>query len=740
MRPNRLHFLCLLVATSLPHAGCSSKQDAPAGASDVPPPTTVSATVPDDRLAAFQAQKDALANAAPTREALLAKYPSPYVPATAIDPTTLANFATVQGASAVALTPAELGTLGKDGFVVSGGKRYPTFLHGYKTLYLADAPLYISADSILHAVHRSYDGILSDLESHALAPGLEGLLQSLRAQLGTGAASAVPAAEVDLDVYLAVALSLIHDQVEAPVRTGNSATVKQLFDLAKAAAGPGDVRLFGAARSEDFSQFKPRGHYVGVPALEKYFRAMMWLGRVDFRFLEPEEGTGKLLFRRRAVEAAFALDAITGPDDRARWTKIDGAIGAFVGEHDSMVLPQLASLRTDLGTTALGDLAGKSDDVIAHAILAGGYGAQRIASALIVNGGDSTYPLSSSFTLFGQRYTVDAHVFSNVVYDRAGHGKVKRMMPSTLDVGFAALGNDQAATLLVPELDTYGYAPDLDSMRILVSAHEPAYWEGSLYSQWLSALRTLSPKQALAGDGLPGVVRTEAWGRRLLATQLGSWAELRHDTLLYAKQSYTGGAGCTFPDAYVEPYPELFLRLAAFADLGTATVAALGAGPTTTQATAYFASLHGIAVTLADMATRERAGEPLTAEQLAFVNRAITLQAGCVETADGWYGDLFYNRDRAVERDPVIADVHTQPTDEAGNPVGKVLHVGTADARLMAVAVETCAGPRLYVGLASSYREVVTKDFQRLTDQDWATSTKSDLGPEVSWASDFVVP
>jgi hypothetical protein len=32
---------------------------------------------------------------------------------------------------------------------------------------------------------------------------------------------------------------------------------------------------------------------------------------------------------------------------------------------------------------------------------------------------------------------------------------------------------------------------------------------------------------------------------------------------------------------------------------------------------------------------------------------------------------------QSIEFDPTIADVHTQPTDAAGNPVGHVLHVGT---------------------------------------------------------------
>jgi hypothetical protein len=51
------------------------------------------------------------------------------------------------------------------------------------------------------------------------------------------------------------------------------------------------------------------------------------------------------------------------------------------------------------------------------ALIAGEFGEQRIASQVMrrTGGGAATLPLSLSFALFGQRYTVDSHVFSNLV-------------------------------------------------------------------------------------------------------------------------------------------------------------------------------------------------------------------------------------------------------------------------------------------------------------------------------------
>src|SRR4029079_18238446 len=131
-------------------------------------------------------------------------------------------------------------------------------------------------------------------------------------------------------------------------------------------------------------------------------------------------------------------------------------------------------------------LAALDDATIAQKIAAGGYGAQRIASHVMINGmGSGTLPLSAAFALFVQRYVVDSHVFSNVVYDRAGGGSIMRMMPNPLDVAFAALGNNQAARLLKPELDQYGYAPDLGGMRVTVDAHPAEFWTENLYNFWL---------------------------------------------------------------------------------------------------------------------------------------------------------------------------------------------------------------------------------------------------------------
>jgi hypothetical protein len=250
---------------------------------------------------------------------------------------------------------------------------------------------------------------------------------------------------------------------------------------------------------------------------------------------------------------------------------------------------------------------------------------------------------------------------------------------------------------------------------------------------WLGTLRTLSPGQN--SGALPAVARTEAWGRRLLNTQMASWAELRHDTILYVKQSYTAGAACEYPDAYVDPYPKFFEKLQTFAARGDELVSSLtvvnsGLGASVGD---YFGNLNQVAQLLKEMAENQQAGTPHTDQHLAFINQAVTFSDGCGEPTghEGWYAQLFFSPNDALEMDPVVADVHTQPTDEVGNPVGKVLHVGTGLPRMMVVTAENCSGARAYVGLVSTYLEKVTQDFERLDDEQWKTLVFNE--PDVPW-------
>ncbi len=81
--------------------------------------------------------------------------------------------------------------------------------------------------------------------------------------------------------------------------------------------------------------------------------------------------------------------------------------------------------------------------------------------------------------------------------------------------------------------------------------------------------------------------------------------------------------------------------------------------------------------------------------------------------------------------------MHTAPTDELGTPVGWVMHAATGYPVLMIMTVPQCAGSsNAYVGPISSWYSVVTENFQRKTDSEWAGDLEGNpaLAP---WTADF---
>jgi hypothetical protein len=197
----------------------------------------------------------------------------------------------------------------------------------------------------------------------------------------------------------------------------------------------------------------------------------------------------------------------------------------------------------------------------------------------------------------------------------------------------------------------------------------------------------------------------------------------------------------------VDPYPDLFRRLQQFAQEGSALAdlaTAAGQSVFASSISTYFDNLSSATGMLADMAAQELTGTQFTQAQMDFINQTVQVKTatmcGAVPTLEGWYAKLFFGSN-SLTYDPTIADVHTQYTDEAGNVVGRVLHVGAADPRLMIVTANTsCSGPSAYAGLAFSYHELVTENFQRLTDQDWRTMIATAPPADVPWLAPVLGP
>jgi hypothetical protein len=650
-----------------------------------------------------------------------------------VSPDGLTYFPGIQ--SRYSFTPYELSLLVDHGFVVADRLRFPSFANALLDIYTHDLPVFVSSDAILHAIHASYDVILMEAENQFLIPRLDSLLSALRAQLpALGAAYAPDTAMTpmihDLDVYLTVAYAMLKGSAVPcfPEDASTVSTLENFITLQQPVMYP----LFSStARFIDFSQFTVRGHYTQSAVLGRYFQSMMWLGKTELYLLGPANvnpGQKVSDVQRQTIDAALLVEALDRAAAFPRLEEIDAVIRMFVGESDNVTLPNMKSL---LQRGQIGSASQLLDSLLLAALQDTlknqPFAFQRINSQILASS-DPTKPDSvkpaSAVLLLGQRFVVDSYVTGDVVFDRIsyqGHA-VWRALPSPLDVLFA-LGNDAAGQLLVPELDTYHYGTNLASLRYLIDGYDASFWNSSLFNAWLEMIRACNPPADRSV--LPGFMTTASWWQEKMNTQLASWAELRHDNLLYAKQSYTVVASCSFPHGYVEPIPAFYDAVRAFAQLGMNRLVPLLSVQVPQNALSwYFSKLDAVADTLGSIARKELSATPLSSNENLFLQHMLYMgSGGCVPAPAGWYCNLYYETNGFYKMDYVVADVHTCPSDAMGNMVGWVLHVGTGPINMGVVTVTASDGcGAAYVGPVMSYGEHVTGDFLRLTDDQWSKS------------------
>lgn len=140
-------------------------------------------------------------------------------------------------------------------------------------IYSDDLPLYFSVDAMLDALHLSFDRVLMDLEVFVLSNVLEGMLDAMEDSLKErDALNASPDIVKSLDdaaVWLCVARSLLKGEKVSCQRDTDADTETYLTLIEN--ERPVETAIFGKLVAEDFSQFKPRGHYTKKESLKNTF-------------------------------------------------------------------------------------------------------------------------------------------------------------------------------------------------------------------------------------------------------------------------------------------------------------------------------------------------------------------------------------------------------------------------------------------------------------------------------------
>ncbi len=579
------------------------------------------------------------------------------------------------------LTGTEQKMLRTQGFVSVDHDQPYSFGSVYYAVYTNDLPVLVTTDSILHALHCTYDDILMELEQTYFTSALDEVLRAAHESLALrapvphnykklpGRRSVSHGRAKSSSGRRAPASANAHRGTDAwngalfvKSQLNQDQEVQEVLNLIQSLKLQDPLQqdfthIYGGMRSIDYSQFKPRGHYLKSVPLSRYFRAMMWLGRADtgWNVLPPDPQSGIVSDTPRELRDAVLLtDLLQSSGAINRLRQMSEILDFMVGESDNLTVFQLADLLRQQKIASPSDIASsRRVNQLQEALRKSDLGAQQIRSQVILSDPNDLYqvPPPSTFQVSGQRFAVDSFVLSKVVYDSIifNGQKVQRKMPAGADVMFA-LGNDTVLPLLKDEMVTFPYAANLKASQDFVGQFQQPFWRANLYNIWLDTLRTLDTDQS-SEKHCPQAIRTEAWQRKQLQTQLASWSELRHDNVLYTKQSYTAKNSCEYPTGYVEPYPETYAHIKYFAEEAARRIGAVDfrvVGPNYERVqqrqVEFFQQMAGILEKLETLSQKELAAEPFTEQDRAWLKKTIDKRGGGSgpPSYNGWYPQLFY--------------------------------------------------------------------------------------------------
>src|SRR5262249_36133132 len=207
-------------------------------------------------------------------------------------------------------------------------------------------PVYITADSIFHAVFASHQTVVERLERLRLSPMLAQALDQMHCALVAAAPDYPRKVVRDLDLYLLVARRLIGNGDE-PQSVFADATVEaeagELVGNALNASELERVTLFGRTRLIDFTQYARRGHCRNEESMQRYFRAAMWAARLEFtlvsrssRSSEPGPEPDPSETPREAIAALALADLAVRSGADKLIADLDAAWAALAGRREDV--------------------------------------------------------------------------------------------------------------------------------------------------------------------------------------------------------------------------------------------------------------------------------------------------------------------------------------------------------------------------------------------------------------------
>lgn len=673
---------------------------------------------------------------------------------------TISNFDSVN--TVLSLTNQQKELLIKNGFVVRDFGKESDIIEPYKYLKNQEIPIFITSDTLLHMYHILFDQTLKGIEERIL---FDNMLTLSKVLFDTSIQDYETFTEPTLKEaarrnvgFFGVALSLLQTPSEDYTNSEDittvpfsippyvSANVTQELTYINAHEGFEDSSLFHY--KEDYSQYKPRGHYTQSEKLTRYFKAMMWYGRMAF-LLRGSDIIEEIDAKIATIQACLISAALSSEhtNDTALeeiWEKVYVVTSFFVGTADDLIpIEYLTSMKTVFGSqfntteltneTKMLDLLGELAQLRSPQIY-GGTGDVGIQPPFSKEQLYEVLDKTKGMRLIGQRFIPDSYMFQHLVFPTTGqftgtgtpftYGSGHRVMPRGLDI-MTILGSGRAQDILSTEGDaSYEfYDRQIEKLKVNFSSLNVSEWNRNLYWGWLYSLK---PLLEAFDTRYPSFMQTTAWQDKELQTALASWTELRHDTILYAKQSYTPRITSIQPEekpivGYVEPVPEFYQRILALTMMTRKGLTDLQVLNETEIH--RLNNLETILNRLRSISKAQLEGTEVNQSDYEFIcNFGEQLE------------NIIIGVDTQGKETTLIADVHTDTN------TAQVLQEAVGYVKLILVAYKSPDGHVILgAGPVFSYYEFTQPMSDRLTDEEWKELLGKEHQPNPpTWTTSFI--
>jgi len=263
-------------------------------------------------------------------------------------------------------------------------------------------------------------------------------------------------------------------------------------------------------------------------------------------------------------------------------------------------------------------------------------------------------------------------------------------------------------------------------------------WNNSVYNKWMECLLSSTIKDT----DYPPLMQTREWGKKNLNTALASWAELKHDAILYAEQPMAAECGDGGPPppvtvGYVEPNIKFWTKILELLKLTEDML----------KRNDYYSgdiesktkSMREQAEFLLAASQKELNHEKLTEQEYRTIEiiGATTeyLTLSIVEPdklLQHWENVMGPDKSIAV-----VADVFTRSV--TGCSKNGILHVATGKVNDIYAVVEIEGYLYLTKGATFSYYEFVRPLGTRLTDEEWQKILEGKETPAIPiWIKDIL--